>query len=90
MMLSEKFKPIKGYFDDENRIEQWPSKFKKKLLVLEYLSLQFEPGKKYNEKEVNELLNEHHSFQDPALLRRGLFDCKFLQRTKDGRQYWLV
>lgn len=30
-----------------------------------------------------------HTFDDPATLRRELYDYKFLDREKDGSVYWL-
>jgi len=57
--------------------------------MLQYLAAKFEVGKKYTEKEVNDVLNEHHSFNDPATLRRLMFGQKLINRTIDGRQYWL-
>jgi len=40
--------------------------------------------------EVNNLLNSHHSFKDPATLRRLLFGTGLIDRTVDGKCYWLV
>lgn len=79
---------IKRYLDDEGKVTAWPSKRKLKLKVLEYLSNYFETGIHYSEKEVNNILNEQHTFNDPAILRRELYDNKFLNRTKDCREYW--
>jgi len=56
---------------------------------LAYLFEKFDSEKKYTEKEVNELLNQHHSFGDPAMLRRELFEKKMLRRTLDCRAYWV-
>lgn len=79
---------IRRYLDDEGKVTAWPSKRKLKLKVLEYLSNYFETGIYYSEKEVNNILNEQHTFNDPAILRRELYDNKFLNRTKDCREYW--
>lgn len=79
---------IKRYFKEDNKLKQWPSKKQNKLLVLEFLSGLFEQGKTYSEKEVNEILNRVHTFNDAPLLRRELFDNGFLDRTRDCRQYW--
>ena len=58
--------------------------------MIEFLAMQFDKGKKYTEKEVNAILNQHHSFNDPATLRRLLFGTGIMNRTVDGRSYWLA
>ena len=88
----EKYFSIKGYFDESGKVTQFPGKRQKKkqFLILEFLAEKFEMGKKYTEKEVNEILNKHHNFNDPATLRRLMFGTRLLNRTLDGRSYWLV
>ena len=54
-----------------------------------YLNTKFEEGKEYSEKEVNELIDKWHNFKDYALLRREMFDHYLLERTKDGKKYWI-
>lgn len=76
-----------GYLDHEGRLAVFPAKFRAQRLVAEWLSGFFEPGKTYNEREVCETLNSHHSFNDPALLRRILVDHGFMERTRDCREY---
>ncbi len=56
----------------------------KRLIILDYLSRLFEPGKPYPEKVVNERLGAVHP--DFAALRRYLVDDEFLER-RDGF-YW--
>ena len=46
----------------------------------------FEPGVRYNEKQVNEALKKFHP--DFASLRRYLIDFKVIQRETDGTTYW--
>jgi len=81
---------IERYFNQDNKLKQWPSKRKDKLSVLEFLSEKFEQNKIYSEKEVNGILNQAHVFNDAPLLRRELFDNGFLDRTRDCRQYWKI
>ncbi len=82
---------LKGFLDKDSKLKSWPSRKhrEKQLLVLEFLAAKFEPGQEYSEKEVNELLNQNHTFGDPAMLRRELFMKKLLDRTPDGNRYWL-
>jgi len=75
--------------DKEGKVTGLPRNRVKHLLALKYLASKFEPGKNYTEKEVNETLNRHHNFGNPALLRRELIDNKILSRTDDCRKYWL-
>lgn len=84
--LTEK---LKSFLDEEGRLRQWPSKRKKQLLALFYLASKFEQGVIYTEKEVNELLEQWHSFEDWSLMRRELFDGGFLGREPSGAAYWL-
>ena len=86
------FTELRHFLDDQGRIKAWPSKRNKSRLqqvALEYLATKFEPGLYYSEREVNTLLNQHHTFGDPALLRRELFDRGLVDRVKNGSAYWL-
>lgn len=83
---------LRGYLDEEGKFDRMPGKRQKKkvALMLEYLAAQFIEDRQYTEKEVNEILNKHHSFNDPASLRRLMFGSKLINRTLDGTAYWLV
>lgn len=66
------------------RLVELPAQRSKRLVVLERLALEFEPGRRYAEPEVNALLSDFHD--DYATLRRQLVDEGFLDRT--GGEYW--
>jgi len=83
-------KILRNYLDENQKVTTWPSKPSKQLVILQHLAEQFEADKFYTEKEVNELLNQHHTFEDPALLRRELFSRKFLGREEDCTKYWKI
>ncbi|BAU41635.1 MULTISPECIES: DUF2087 domain-containing protein [Cyanophyceae] len=86
------FTELQPYLDDQGRVTRWPSKRNRarvQTLVLWYLAEKFAAGRTYTEREVNQLLNEHHTFCDPALLRRELFEHGLLQRERNGSAYWL-
>jgi hypothetical protein len=53
-------------------------------MVLEVLAQEFEPGRRYTEREVNEVLGRWHS--DVAALRRYLVDEGLLDR--EPGIYW--
>lgn len=88
----EKYNVLQGYLDNEGKFNQLPGKRQKnrQALMLQFLAEKFVKGKKYTEKEVNEILNQYHSFNDPATLRRLMFGKKLINRTLDGTSYWLV
>ena len=87
----EKYNNIQQFMDEEGRIMQWPSRRRKssQRLILKFLLEKFSTTTQYSEREVNELLNKHHTFGDAALLRRELFEQKMLARTIDCRAYWV-
>lgn len=80
---------LKRFQDDEGRITLFPSKTRNKIIALLYLSTKFEQGIAYTEKEINDIIELNHTFQDKWLLRRELVDRGFLQRKKDGSAYWV-
>lgn len=81
---------LTNYLDAQGRVKKWPSRQYKKYqrAVLVYLAAQFEAGQRYTEREVNQLLNQHHTFGDPALLRRELIEAQLVTRLRDGSAYW--
>jgi hypothetical protein len=81
---------LRGYLDDDGLLTRLPGKKQKKKLdlLIDFLASQFESDTTYTEIEVNTILNQHHSFNDPATLRRLLIGTKKLQRSVDGREYW--
>ena len=83
------FVALKNFVDNEGRLTAFPSKRKMKLHALIYLSEKLIKGKLYTEKEINSLLNEWHTYADPATLRRELCDHKILSRDSYGKEYQL-
>jgi hypothetical protein len=75
---------VLGRFFDGTRLTQIPSQRAKRLVVLERLAQEFEPGLRYNERDVSFALQLWHP--DYAALRRYLVDEGFLSRA-DG-YYW--
>ena len=84
----ECYKEIKTFLDGEGRLTAFPAKRKKKIIALFYLAEKVESGKRYTEREINDLLLAWHLFRDPATLRRELYDYGFLCRAEDGSVYW--
>ena len=79
-----------AFLDEEGRVKQWPAHDRTRIPVMEYLCDKFEKGKTYTEKEVNQIIDQWHTFGDYFLLRRSLIDYKFMARTPNGSQYWVV
>lgn len=77
---------IKPFLDSEGRIRQFPSKRRKKLMVLLYIGEQLPEGV-MTEREVNEFLNSRTTLGDPVTLRRDLVDHGCLLRDRAGREY---
>jgi hypothetical protein len=79
---------IKNFVDADGKLKQLPSKMEPRKKAMEYLAAKFDAAVKYDEKQVNEILNNWHTFKDPAMLRRSLIELGFMKRTPDGREYW--
>lgn len=67
-----------------HRLTGLPTNRTQRLVVLERLALEFEPGRRYPETEVNSILGAFHP--DWSTLRRALVDHGFLDRANN--QYW--
>ena len=66
------------------RLTEIPVKESKRRIVLERIALEFEPGRRYEEPEVNVIVGAFYN--DYAALRRYLVDEGFLDR--DHGVYW--
>lgn len=70
------------------RLETFPAKEKKKIVVLRRICQEFTPERSYTEKEINSVLKEIYA--DFATIRRYLIEYGLMDRTRDGRSYWLT
>src|SRR5437867_2475418 len=66
-------------FFRNGRLTEIPSKRSKRMIVLERIALEFEPGTRYDEKHVNVILAAF--FNDYAAIRRYLVDEGLLERN---------
>jgi hypothetical protein len=71
-------------FVHDGRLVAIPMQRSKRLVVLDLLAQEFEPGRRYSEAMVNLILGRWHA--DTASLRRYLVDEGFLDR--EAGQYW--
>jgi hypothetical protein len=68
----------------DGRLTAIPTQHSKRLVVLDRLAQDFDPGHRYTEREVNTILRRWHV--DVAALRRYLVDDRFLDR--EHGDYW--
>jgi hypothetical protein len=71
-------------FVRDGRLVSIPAQHGKRLVVLDLLAQEFEPGERYSERQVNRMLRKWHD--DTAALRRYLVDDGFLDRQ--AGEYW--
>ena len=71
-------------FVRDGRITSIPSARSKRLVLLDWLAQDFEPGRRYTEPMVNVILEHRHP--DTASLRRYLVDEELLDRA--AGEYW--
>jgi predicted transcriptional regulator len=79
-------KVLNSFMDANGRLVTFPAQQKKEEAVLRHIVKVFEPGKRYSEKEVNEMLSEFN--EDTARLRRNLVEFGFMNREGGGGAYW--
>ncbi|MFN2557268.1 MAG: DUF2087 domain-containing protein [Nitriliruptorales bacterium] len=82
--MTEEERQVLARFFQGRRLLEIPAQRAKRRIVLERIALDFEPGLRYSESDVNALLVHYH--EDYAALRRYLVDEGFLDRA-EGR-YW--
>ena len=71
-------------FVRDGRLTQIPTSRQKRLILLDWLAQDFEPGARYSEPMVNLILGKRHA--DTAALRRYLVDEGLLDRANG--EYW--
>jgi len=86
--LSQTVRKTLMQFDAAGRLVRLPHKLSVQQMAMWAMWTCFVVRRKYTEKEVNLILNAHHTFGDPATLRRELVSMKLLGRKSDCSQYW--
>lgn len=86
---AERDEVIKRYFDGDNNlmVKAFPAKEKKKIIILQHIMKEFTPNRCYKEAEVNEIIMRFYS--DFVTVRRYFIQYGFLDRKKDGAEYWV-
>lgn len=78
-------KVLQTFLDGET-ITQIPRSLKKKMVLVRWIAGKFEPGVRYSEREVNEIIKRHH--EDSAYFRREMVDSRIMAR--EAGVYWLL
>lgn len=79
-------KILSNFLDPEGRIKTFPAQDKKLQAILRHVVKAFEPGQRYPEKQVNEILSRFN--EDTAFLRRSLVEYHLMGRAGGGGEYW--
>jgi hypothetical protein len=83
----EKYKnEVISHFFKYGKLAQLPTQRKKREIVLAEIAKAFDKGKKYDEKDVNEIIHKFH--EDHCMIRREMIACGIMAREKET--YWLV
>jgi len=83
-LLADPPEQVRAFVRD-GRITALPAKRTRRRLLLDQVAQAFEPGRRYPEAEVDEILKA--VFDDHCALRRYLIDEEFMSRTAAGL-YW--
>ncbi len=78
-------KVLRDFFEGP-RLKEIPASRKKRAVVLRWLATLFEPGTRYSEAQVNEIIKRHHP--DASALRREMIGERLLQREQGI--YWRI
>lgn len=81
---------LHNYLDDDGRVKLIPRKYSARQTVLNFIIGKFSKEAEYSESQVNEIINQWHSFDDHARVRRELIDANLLNRTRNCQLYWVV
>jgi len=86
----EKTHILNTFFESLNplKLREFSPREKNKVVILTKIADQFELGKSYTEKEVNQILEP--VYDDYSAVRRYLIMYGLMDRTKDGSSYWLT
>jgi predicted transcriptional regulator len=79
-------KVVADYTRKDGSLKTIPAQRKKLEAVLRYVVKAFKFGKRYSEKQVNEILSGYH--EDTASLRRELVGSGLMKREGGGGEYW--
>ena len=82
-------KKLDNYYDSNGRLIQYPSKRPMRIIALIRIAEQIDADRNYTEKEINEIIRLSIAFNDIELIRREMYQYRFLGRLRDGSEYWV-
>ena len=77
---------VLSHFFKYGKLTQLPTQRKKREIVLAEIARSFAQDRKYDEKEVNDIIHRFH--EDHCTIRREMIACGIMVREKES--YWLV
>ena len=77
-------KVMTNFMTSEGRIKDIPAQEKKLLVLVRHIAKSFQSGRRYSEKEVNEIIKQFHP--DYASFRRYFISYKLMAR--ENGEYW--
>ncbi|MBN2256270.1 MAG: metalloregulator ArsR/SmtB family transcription factor [Anaerolineaceae bacterium] len=81
-------KVLAAFLDADGCIKAFPAQEKKLQVLLQYVVKAFEPGVRYPEQQLNEVLARYN--EDTAFLRRSLVEYRLMERQGGGGEYWVT
>lgn len=79
-------KVVRDFTRSDGSLKAIPAQRKKLDAILRHVVKSFDAGKRYSEKNVNEVLSKYH--EDTATLRRELVGAGLMEREGGGGEYW--
>ena len=79
-------KVLRDYLFEDGRLKNIPAQRKKRDVILRHIVREFEPGRRYAETEVNEIISRFH--EDYATIRREFIMRGMMDREGGGGDYW--
>lgn len=87
--IEKKEPTIEEKYFKNGKLCNFPSKPNEQQDVYKIMKNWFERGKKYSEIEVNNIIKSKIECRDHVTLRRDLVDSHYLNRSSDGKEYWI-
>jgi len=79
-------KVLRDYLSEDGHLKKIPAQRKKRDVILHHIVQEFEPGRRYAETEVNEIISRFH--EDYATIRREFIMRRMMDREGGGGDYW--
>ncbi len=77
-------KKIENYMDVQGKITAYPAGQEIRMQILQRIVSDLKMGQRYTEKEINQAILSKIAFSDYELLRRELYQYRYVNRERDG------